>query len=113
MPYIGTGRISLLFEEAGSGGIPEDHRRTCGRLCISSLTTTGDHAKPALSRGTEGSNPSPSNGESSANPVGAGPVGFVRSAFKVLEHDLELAPVGPHLAARQSVAPDADLAAAS
>jgi len=22
MPYIGTGRISLFFEEGGSGGIP-------------------------------------------------------------------------------------------
>jgi len=30
--------------------------------------------KPALAPGTDGSNPSPSSGESSANPLGAGPV---------------------------------------
>jgi len=65
---------------------------------------------------TERSNPSPSNGESSANPVGAGPVGFVRSAFKVLEHDLELASPGPHLTVRQLIDPvaaDADLGGTS
>jgi len=70
MPYIGTGRISLFFEEAGSGGMPvlllhelggssesrfgsEDPQRRSGdqvALKVEIVVNGGVHAEKLLGR---------------------------------------------------------------